>query len=147
MKSVLALGLAVSLGGASMQLAACASIAHTDVKLVDAGDATTQVPLEGGGAAQDSGIVLPPNGNSDAGCDCETKAGLGCCMPPGGGAAFCAEASECTGGLYAPCEKYEPDTDSYCCWNNGTSAGGFTAYASACGARPTACTRDDECTG
>jgi hypothetical protein len=147
--TIAAFGLALALGAGSVHLVACASLANVDVSLADAGRAdAAQGPLgDRDGGSHDAAIVLPPAGNSDAGCDCDTTAGLGCCLPAGGGAAFCAAANECTTGIYAACEKYEPVTESYCCWNDGTGAGSSTRYAGECGARPVACTRDDECTG
>jgi hypothetical protein len=128
--------------------AASADAASTDGSVVDSGVDT--------GAVADGSSVSPETGPAPAqpcdvdGSTCDSTQGLGCCVPSGAATPFCTDPASagttCGGGLFVYCQAGDPSTESACCWNNGTSVGASTSYASECGnTRASACTDSSQC--
>lgn len=135
-------GIAIAVGGGATFVAGCASVTGADVTYVDGGAA-------GHGAADgaaDAGAP-PVSATVDGGCAPCTEQGLICCAAASG-RTCAATAAECA-GVVVGCSSYDPTSDSACCWNAGApgATGSSTAYAAACGARPTACVGDGDCAG
>lgn len=160
--TALALSVMPALALAAGALAGCNAVANVDLTYSDAGQPAEEAGSAdggGGGATSDAPVfpvkdaasvvtstTVPCQGADGAVCD-QTQ-GLGCCMPSGGGAAFCVDQGSakaaCSGGVFMGCVKSDSTSESECCWN-GSGAGSFTAYAGSCGARPFACSTTEDC--
>lgn len=140
----------------------CIACQGVTVNYVDAGnDAAADTGQDAQGDAQEDGgedsapadagglhVVDGQAVGSNGACGCDTKAGFGCCIPAGGGAAFCsdtAQACVAAGGMFVGCETDDSVNESVCCWNGAVGATGYTALSGACGSRPHACLSAGDC--
>ncbi len=141
----------VGLVGLVGALAACESAANLDVTFGDASAALQGDASPGGGD-----VGAADAGDADAvvvtatlvGCPCDTREGLGCCMPATGKPFCTPDTTVCASaqGTQLRCIRPDPSSESTCCWH-GTGAGAETALASACDGGPTACSSDSDCAG
>ena len=119
--------------------AACESAANLDVSYRDTADSGPPANVDGGDAADpENPVVLE-------GCPCDPSQGLGCCVTAKD--AFCTHseiACAAEKGELIKCSKYDPNSQSECCWH-GSGAGALAAYAIGCDGGPTACLTNADC--
>jgi hypothetical protein len=140
-------------------LTACESATNLDVTY---GDAASALEASASADADPDAIANAGEGGTSTpapaavtGCPCDESAGVGCCIPSGGGSPFCtADTSLCAQqkGAYLRCEHPDPITESVCCWHpatsdDGTGVGTVAALAGACNGGPTACLVASDCAG
>ncbi|MDB4935729.1 MAG: hypothetical protein JWP87_2701 [Labilithrix sp.] len=134
-------------------LVACESATNLDVTYGDASAALEASTSADADAAQGDGGA-PPTPSVVSGCPCDESAGVGCCIPAGGGAPFCTtDMTACADekGAYLRCSQPDPLTESECCWRAVASASGGTAtvaaFASGCDGGTPACLVASDCAG
>jgi hypothetical protein len=145
MKSIASARLASAL---ATVLASCA-VACTQAAGLDVHYAAEDASADGG-AAVDGGALVS-EGGTGAACPCDPTRGLGCCLPKGASAPYCAPndgTCERASGVFLACTKSDPSTESVCCWSSVVDGGATpttAALANDCGARARSCLADSDC--